>query len=318
MPMHSSYATDEPGRAEEYISAAYLDVGLNLPDDASRFRFAMERVDGGPFQLDAMEIAARAAFRYEPDQEFFISTVARGTLRVRQHGVDERLVPGEVALIGRPGVETVTEIAHFRQGVVNISTSSLRRAAGGDPDGVQLPRFDSIRPASEGHAEVWRRAVEFAEGTLRADPGAAESPLVIGATARLLADLALATFPNTAVAAPARRDELDARSPTTLRRAIAFVEANAERDIGIEEIAAAARVSRRAVQQAFRRHLDTTPTAFLRRVRLDGAHRELRAAEPGALTVTEVAYRWGFCSPSRFTERYRAAFGATPSETLRR
>jgi AraC-like DNA-binding protein len=36
------------------------------------------------------------------------------------------------------------------------------------------------------------------------------------------------------------------------------------------------------------------------------------------LTVTEVAYRWGFSSPSRFAERYRAEFGRLPSEMLRR
>jgi transcriptional regulator GlxA family with amidase domain len=72
------------------------------------------------------------------------------------------------------------------------------------------------------------------------------------------------------------------------------------------------------VQLAFRRHLDTTPTAYLRQVRLDAARIELLAAAPeDRVTVTEVAYRWGFCSPSRFAERYRAAFGTTPSETLR-
>jgi AraC-like DNA-binding protein len=314
--MHSAYATDEPGTAEEYISAAYLDVGLSLPDDRAAFRFAMDRLDCGAFQLDSMEIAARAAFRYEPDQEYFVSTVSRGSLRVRQRGVDERLVPGEVALIGRPGVETVTEIANFRQSVVNFRASLLRAAAGLDPDGPELPRFDSIRPASESHADIWRRAVDFATTTLR-DQAVAASPLVVGATERLLAELVLATFPNSALAPPTPGAGEDARSPATLRRAVAFIEANADRDIGIAEIAGAARVSRRAVQQAFRRHLDATPTAYLRRVRLDAAHRELREAEPGALTVTEVAYRWGFCSPSRFTERYRAAFGTTPSETLR-
>jgi AraC-like DNA-binding protein len=54
-------------------------------------------------------------------------------------------------------------------------------------------------------------------------------------------------------------------------------------------------------------------------VRLDLAHRELLAASPeDELTVTEVGYRWGFCSPSRFAERHRETFGESPSETLRR
>ena len=72
------------------------------------------------------------------------------------------------------------------------------------------------------------------------------------------------------------------------------------------------------MEYAFRRHLGATPTTYLRQVRLDHAHRELAGATPeDGVTVTEVAYRWGFSSPSRFAEYYRAAFGCRPGETLR-
>jgi AraC-like DNA-binding protein len=318
MAMHSSYATREPGRAEEFLARAYVPgVALSLPEDASRFRLAVERLDGGSFQLDAMEIAARSAFRYEPDQEYFVSTVGSGRLNVRQRGADDTFLPGDVALIGQPGVPINNRVADFRQGVVTVRVDALRAAADRDPD-TPAPSFTSVRALSAGHARAWRRTVGFVATTLREDEGVVASPLIVGAAERLLAELVLAIFPNDALLAPTPRDWADARSPATLRRAIGFIEANADRDIGIGDIAGAARVSRRAVQQTFRRHLDTTPTAYLRRARLDAAHRELVEAEPGALTVTEVAYRWGFCSPSRFTERYRAAFGTTPSETLRR
>jgi AraC-like DNA-binding protein len=319
--MQSAYATDVPEQAEEFLAGAYSgDVDLSLPDEAGTFRFAVDRVDAQAFRLDSMEIGARAAIRYEPDEEeFFVSTIGRGTLRVLQRGTEERFLPGEPALIGRPGVETRAEIADFQHGVVVLRAASLRAAAGLEPDGEELPMFASIRPVSARHARTWNRAVDFVTATLREDPVAFRSSLVLGATERLLTGLALVTFPNSAVATPARRDDHDSRSSATLRRAVAFIEANPESDVGIGEIAAAARVSRRCVQLAFRRHLDTTPTAYLRQVRLDAAHRQLLAAAPGeGLTVTEVAYRWGFSSPSRFTERYRAAFGATPSATLRR
>lgn len=294
--MQSSYATDEPEEAEEVISAAYVDVDLSLADDGDPFRFAFDRFDGDAFQLDTMDIAARAAVSYEPDQEYVVSTVRQGTLRVLQRGADERFLPGEVALIGRPAAKTRAEFADLREGVVQLGAASLRAAAGLDPAGEALPELASIRPISEAHARTWRRAVDFAALTMSEDPAAA-SPLVVGATERLLAELVLATFPNRAHPPPAARDHTDAGPPATLRRAVAFIEANAEGDIGIEDIAAAARVSRRAVQQSFRRHLDTTPTGYLRRVRLDAAHRELLDAAPGeGLTVTEVAYRWGFAA----------------------
>jgi len=237
---------------------------------------------------------------------------------VVQHAVDESLIRGELALVGRPGVETTTKVDAFGQAAVTLRSPALREAAGRDLEGDQLPNFTSVRAISAARATSWRRTVNYVGAMLRGEPAIAEAPLVLGSASRLLAGVLLATFPNDATVVPERRDEHDARSVTALRRAVAFIDSSADLDIGIADIAAAGGISRRALQLAFRRHLDTTPTAYLRRVRLDGAHRELLGGAPGdGLSVTEVAYRWGFSSPSRFAERYRAAFGRTPSETLR-
>ena len=105
--------------------------------------------------------------------------------------------------------------------------------------------------------------------------------------------------------------------PATLRRAIAFIEGAPDEDITLADVARAANVTTRTVQHAFRRHLDTTPMAYLRRVRLDQAHRQLRTALPGSgATVARVALDWGFASPSRFARYYRDAYGRAPSATL--
>ncbi|MGH2876654.1 MAG: helix-turn-helix transcriptional regulator, partial [Solirubrobacteraceae bacterium] len=150
------------------------------------------------------------------------------------------------------------------------------------------------------------------------DAGCAPSPLVIGGADRLLAAVALSTFPNTAAREPERVDPREAL-PDTARRAIAFIESNPDLDIGLADIARAAHVTPRALQLAFRRHLDTTPMTYLRRVRLDQAHLELLNAIPGdGLTVTEVAMRWGFANPSRFAQHYAAQYGEPPSHALRR
>ncbi|MFJ8210403.1 helix-turn-helix transcriptional regulator [Streptomyces sp. NPDC096033] len=98
--------------------------------------------------------------------------------------------------------------------------------------------------------------------------------------------------------------------------AVAFIEANAHHDIDLAHVAAAPFVTPRAVQHAFRRHLDTTPLAYLRRVRLDCAHRDLLAADPATTTVTEIAARWGFTHPGHFAAHYRDAYRAAPSTTL--
>lgn len=160
----------------------------------------------------------------------------------------------------------------------------------------------------------WRRTVGFIDELLTS-PGVHDAPLVLGAAARLLMATALMVFPTTE--APAR-GEPEVR-PSTLRRAIAFIESSPDLDIGVGDIARAAHVTPRAVQLAFHKHLQTTPIAYVRRVRLDHAHRELLAASPGdGTTVTTVAYRWGFSSPGRFGQLHRAEYGVAPSVILRR
>lgn len=124
------------------------------------------------------------------------------------------------------------------------------------------------------------------------------------------------TFPNTALTDPAIEERRDGQT-ATLRRAITFIDENAHTTVTAADIAAAAHVTTRTIQLIFRRHLDTTPVEYLRRVRLSHAHRDLLAAEPAHESVTAVAYRWGFSSQSRFATLYRQAYGVPPSKTLR-
>src|SRR6476660_6027923 len=105
--------------------------------------------------------------------------------------------------------------------------------------------------------------------------------------------------------------------PPIVRNAVAFIQENADADIGLEDISAAVNVSPRSVQYAFRRNLGTTPLEYLRRVRLDRAHRDLKAADPARDTVTAIAGRWQFGHPGRFSIAYKEAFGTPPSRTLR-
>jgi transcriptional regulator GlxA family with amidase domain len=109
----------------------------------------------------------------------------------------------------------------------------------------------------------------------------------------------------------------DSCRPDKLRRAMTFIEENAQGSIGLADIAGAVEVTGRSVQYAFRRHLGVTPLEYLRRVRLDRAHRDLQAADPAVDTVRAIAGRWRFAHPGRFSIQYKRIFGAAPSATLR-
>jgi transcriptional regulator GlxA family with amidase domain len=130
---------------------------------------------------------------------------------------------------------------------------------------------------------------------------------------RMLASVALQAFPCTVD----RMSPLAADSPAVLRQAIAYLDDNAHRAVGLSDVAAAVHTSPRNLQYLFRRHLDTTPSLYLRQVRLDAAHRELRLCTPDETTVRAVARSWGFGNYGRFTRAYRLAYGRSPIATLR-
>ena len=105
--------------------------------------------------------------------------------------------------------------------------------------------------------------------------------------------------------------------PEALKGAVSFIHCHASDDIGVNDIAAAVHLTPRAVQYLFRRNLDTTPTEYVRRVRLHRAHQDLIAASRSTATVTEIAQRWGFAHTGRFAVVYRQAYGQSPHTTLR-
>lgn len=105
--------------------------------------------------------------------------------------------------------------------------------------------------------------------------------------------------------------------PLRLRRAIEFMHAHAAEAISIVDISKAAGISVRTLQLSFQQFKDTTPIAYLKALRLNGAREQLQRRDC-ALTVGQVAAMWGFSHVGRFAQQYHEVYGETPSQTLRR
>jgi len=198
--------------------------------------------------------------------------VAAGTARL-QHASgdsDRRYRPGEVFLGTYPGLPFTCTWSPGATTTCVLDPAMLARIAAPAPAWRPAPiRFTSLDPHPPAAAAHWRHTYSYVTGLL-ANPEAAGSPLLITTAAHLLATATLTTFPNTALTDPTIEDRHDA-SPATLRRAIAYIDDNAAHAITVADIAAAAHVSIRTIQLAFRRHRDTTPMAYLDRVRLQHA-----------------------------------------------
>jgi transcriptional regulator GlxA family with amidase domain len=162
----------------------------------------------------------------------------------------------------------------------------------------------------------WLDVLRLIERQARYAHGLLDHPLAASHMAQALAAGLLLAQPHNytdALTGPRRP-----AAPQAVREAVDLIRAKPEHPWTTTSLARAVAVSARTLQEGFARSYGVPPTAYLRSVRLDRAHAELRAADPYTTTVARVAGRWGFLYLSRFAASYREKFGENPSATLRR
>ncbi len=316
-PVLTEFRTTDPQRAHALIAKAYSDNRLRVSGSPQDFRFSQRRVDLGPVQLDMLHNTMTTKYTMHPLERLVVSRTLSRTMDVEVGRSHQRVGVGDVILIAPPDQPYRTCVHGASLQLIGVDLALLDALTEGEdePASVRVSRFVRT-PLSPGAALSWQRTVDFVTELAERDDEASRSPLVLGAAGRLLAATLLAVFDPAAVN-PSGATTGDVSTATT-RRAIDYMESNPDLDLGVTDIARAASVSVRTLQLAFRKDLNTTPMAHLRRVRLDRVHAELAQSVPdGTTTVTSVAARWGFLNSSRFTAHYRRVYGVLPSETLR-
>jgi AraC-like DNA-binding protein len=314
-PYRVEFETTEADRGAEYLAAVY-GTGLRIRHNDPAFRLRHVRIGPGPFYIDTVEQNLTTEYELPPPHPLVALRIRSG-LRIRLDNGDQ-LGPGETGLNAQPEEAYQVRFDSSIITAVTVDRAVAAEAVVNAPDETLSPlRFHSLRATDGAAARRWSQTVDYVIDTFLPDPAVLAHPLIVSGTARMLAIALLTSFPNTWVTEPLPRDRTDG-TPAALSRAIDFIERNTDADIAAADIARAARVTVRAVQLAFRRHLDTTPTAYLRMLRLGRAHEQLLAADPAdGTTVRQVAARWGYANLSRFAADYRRAYGQAPSRTLR-
>jgi AraC family ethanolamine operon transcriptional activator len=99
-----------------------------------------------------------------------------------------------------------------------------------------------------------------------------------------------------------------------VRRAEAYLEANPEATVRIDNLCREACTSVSTLERVFREVFGVAPRQYLALRRLAGARNDLLNGDPSA-SVTEVASRWGFCHLGRFAQEYGRLYHERPSET---
>jgi AraC-like DNA-binding protein len=100
----------------------------------------------------------------------------------------------------------------------------------------------------------------------------------------------------------------------TFARARAIIQARLKDcDLRPDSIAAELRISRRTLNKLFEKE-GLGPMEYVILERLEQAARDLSSPMQRSLSVSEIAFRWGFKNTSHFAKRFRQHFGKMPSD----
>ncbi|WP_433498154.1 AraC family transcriptional regulator [Sphaerimonospora sp. CA-214678] len=315
---HECFHTHDVEDAHAGVERALGPHGLRLVEGGTRLDARMNGVTLDRVGLYYLGYGAEMLIT--PDEwgsYFFVEIPLAGAAEVcqgREHLVATTGLAYVLSTTGRTSIRWAAGneqlIARFDRSALEAQLGRMLGRQPGEPLVFSLG-MDLTRPPSRSWlsiVDLLRREAETG-GAMLAQPAAAKRLEELLMTQLLLAQPSNYT--------PALRGEQPHVPPPVVRRAMELIEAHAAEPLTVEDIAEAVGVGARALQEGFRRHLDTTPMAYLRDMRLNRVRAELTAGAAGMTTVTDVAFRWGFTHLGRFSLAYRQCFGEPPSVTLR-
>lgn len=311
------FSTRDPAEAHAYVCRTYSDTDMTLIGDQSRFLLREEQADLGVFALITFSHTAGLELVAEPLGRLMVAHVTSGRWQSETIGAVRTCGPGDVCVVAQPDRPFLTRwTAPVRLHLVALDPATLLEVAAAPGDLV--PRFTSLTPTSAQGRQLVSTVLDHIVHDVAGNPRAGQNPVIRARAARTLAAALLEALPSTAVRDPGAVDRIDATRSRALRTSVAYLHDYAHTDVSVRQLADAAGASRQAVHLAFRQHLQTTPYAYLERVRLDRVHRDLTDLDPAVTTVEDVALLWGFPRFERFRRQYHATFGVDPEQTLAR
>lgn len=312
--------TDDLGEAEAKLCENYGAMRICAKPDGASTRTRVWRVASGSLTLDEVEYGYDFDFTMAPLESILLCRMRSGVIEERGAGREPVVHgPGTVAAFGaHEGMEVHGTVrrAHYDLMVVdrawlNDVAAPVTAASGSR---AYVTHLTSSTPQSPAAAKVVTDAIDYIRHGVLANTHAALDPLLAGAATRYLAAATLSAFAHTVSEQPT---EPIAGASVLVGRAVAFIDENAHVDISPADIAASANLTPEVMQMMFVKHRGCTPMQYVRRVRMDHAHRDLLAADPANCSVADIARRWGFGNLSRFAVAYRMAYGRSPRSALR-
>ncbi|WFR74437.1 AraC family transcriptional regulator [Prescottella defluvii] len=297
--------------ASRAVAGAYFPHTLTDLSSNGSLNLTMRTVDLGPVVLGRLGWGADVSIDCDYPGAYEVNIPLSGSLESRS---------GNGVVVSRPGQATVfsagqpTLISRWSRDCTVVGVKFDEEYLNQEADRVlgsvvrrtlELPTQLDL---SAGTAQGWMTLVRSLTAQLRSPADLLSNPLVGPQLAGAITTaFILAVTPDDGERATALR-------PRIIKRVLDSLNADPARAWTAADMAELAGTSVRRLQEGFREYVGRSPTQCLLDIRLDRAHTDF-AQYGQAVTVAEVAARWGFSHPGRFSAAYRRRYGKLPSES---
>lgn len=289
----------------EHVARAPDDADLPgiefRPEPATRFTGKIEWADLGTLPMCRVSMSASRYWRKQVstfgNAPLMVVVQTRGSSLFAQDGASAVLCPGDWSVYdtSRPfSVNTARDSEHI---VLMQHRDSV-------PHGSVPATVDSRRYGRDG---VARLVHEFAVSAFReCESMSARSADVAADSLRRLIALSI------------EEAAAEVHHNGRLNLITTYIDEHlSDPGLDVKTVADALAYSPRQIHRVFGEESDVTVTDYIWRTRLERCVQSLRAPDSAHLTITDIAYSWGFTSSAHFSRAFRTMFSISPSEYRR-
>jgi AraC-like DNA-binding protein len=254
------------------------------------------------------------------DRFFLLQVPIRGRALTRTGGREVESTPRAVASLLSPTLPTrMIWRDHCAQLILLVDRQRVESRAAALADAAARPiefdpHIDLDTPFGRALQSQIEYLVDLAE---HGGPGSGLPPVMAATLRESIVGLLLTGQRHNLSAAIHRSAPRSEPLPAVFKRAWEILEAHAAEPLDLERLAQVSGIGIRSLQLGFKRYFGVSISTALLDIRLEYLHARLSNAKPGE-RIVDIAFDLGFSHLSRMAGVYRAKFGESPSETLRR
>ena len=318
-PVRAALHTTDLDEARAFCRTLfYGPLHVNPVGDASGFRFAGDVVRLGPITVGEISYGTDVHVTTgDLESAYHVLAPVTGSVESRHRGAHVVADQTRAAVYRPVGDINLYWAGDCRLLSVKVERAALEREldAGLDRQVITPLSMGASFDQVAGPGRTWVALVRLLHTELRGPDGLCHEPRMAARWRDLVISGLALTVEHPYGAEPAALP--GPRRPRPVKRTLDAMHAEPSRQFTAADLAGIAGVGVRVLQESFRQHVGMPPLTYLRRLRLDGVHAELSRAGHWQVSVSEVAYRWGFTHLGRFAGAYRERYGESPSQTLK-